>query len=138
MSDKYRRYDAYYYGFNPTEEDSVNKILSAVAIAGKGYHHTDGWTEEKDDYSDYTGGSYAGWIENSAKECAREITKLKKALEVATKAITVSANQLEGIGLAFKTHGANLNIKFMTDNCYENARQAVEAQKQIQEIMESK
>lgn len=125
MSEKYRRYDAYYYGFNPTEEDSVNKILSAVAIAGKGYHHTDGWTEEKDDYSDYTGGSYAGWIENSAKECAREITKLKKALKIANEAIDFYANNVTSV--------FNCNGEDLLEECSRCAR---EAQKQIKEILE--
>ena len=70
------------------------------------------------------------------KDMLQEITKLNKALEIANEAITISANQLEGIGLAFTTHGTNLNVKFMTENSYENARQAREAQKQIKEIME--
>ena len=70
------------------------------------------------------------------KDMLQEITKLKKALEVTNEAITISANQLEGIGLAFTTHGTNLNVKFMIENSYENARQAREAQKQIKEIME--
>ena len=67
-----------------------------------------------------------------------EYEQMLEALEIANEAITISANQLEGIGLAFTTHGTNLNVKFMIENSYENARQAREAQKQIQEIMEEK
>ena len=78
--------------------------------------------------------------EGSFLECgcrySNEITKLKKALEIANEAITISANQLEGIGLAFTTHGTNLNVKFMIKNSYENARQAREAQKQIKEVLD--
>lgn len=66
----------------------------------------------------------------------QEITRIKKALEIAKETINVSANQLEGIALAFTAHGTNLNVKFMIENCYENARQAREAQKQIKEVME--
>lgn len=37
------RMDAYYYGFNETGVRCVDEILSAVASAGKGYHHTEEW-----------------------------------------------------------------------------------------------
>ena len=35
---------AYYYAFDRTGIAVVDAILSAVAVAGKGSHHTDGWT----------------------------------------------------------------------------------------------
>ena len=38
-----RRLDAYYFGFDSTGVPEVDAILSAVAYAGKGYHHTDEW-----------------------------------------------------------------------------------------------
>ena len=41
------RMDAYYFGFNGTGERAVDLILSAVATAGKGSHHTDGWVDEE-------------------------------------------------------------------------------------------
>jgi hypothetical protein len=48
------RMNAYYYGFERTGVGPVDAILSAVAVAGKGSHHTDGWTDES------TFGYYAG------------------------------------------------------------------------------
>ena len=38
------RMDAYYYTFDRTGIAVVDAILSAVAVAGKGSHSTDGWT----------------------------------------------------------------------------------------------
>lgn len=40
-----RRLDAYYYGFDPTGVPEIDAILSAVAHAGKGYHHTEMWSD---------------------------------------------------------------------------------------------
>lgn len=37
------RMDAYYYSFKPTGCAPVDRILSAVATAGKRYHHTENW-----------------------------------------------------------------------------------------------
>lgn len=40
------RMDAYYYGFERTGVGFIDAILSAVAIAGKGAHHTESWGSE--------------------------------------------------------------------------------------------
>lgn len=40
-----RRMDAYYYGFDPTGVVEIDALLSAVASAGKAYHHTSDWAE---------------------------------------------------------------------------------------------
>lgn len=40
------RMDAYYYGFDRTGVGIIDAILSAVAAAGKGYHHTESWQDE--------------------------------------------------------------------------------------------
>ena len=39
------RMDAYYYSFTPTGVALIDSILSAVAVAGKGAHHTETWDE---------------------------------------------------------------------------------------------
>ena len=44
------RMDAYYYSFDRTGVGPVDAILSAVAVAGKGSHHTDGWRDVSDYY----------------------------------------------------------------------------------------
>lgn len=40
------RMDGYYIGFDRTGPGTVDAILSAVAIAGKGSHSTDGWNDD--------------------------------------------------------------------------------------------
>ncbi len=40
------RMNAYYYSFEPTGCYAVDKILSAVATAGKGFHNTEDWSEK--------------------------------------------------------------------------------------------
>lgn len=42
------RMDAYYFGFSPTGVREVDEILSAVACAGKSYHHTERWGDTED------------------------------------------------------------------------------------------
>ena len=68
------RMDAYYYCFTKTEVPEIDRILSAVACAGKAYHHTDQWTDERD--SSYTPEGHAGaspvdWIQNAADDAAK-------------------------------------------------------------------
>jgi hypothetical protein len=76
---KQRFFDAYYFSMNPTGVEEIDKILSALCLAGKGYHHTQDWNEDKDDWEDYSGGSYAQWIQSAANEAAEEIKKLRDA-----------------------------------------------------------
>lgn len=47
------RMNAYYYGFTPTGVALIDSILSAVAVAGKGSHHTDTWSEQDEHYGYY-------------------------------------------------------------------------------------
>lgn len=39
------RMDAYYYGFDHTGVQAIDRILSEVADAGKAYHSTECWTD---------------------------------------------------------------------------------------------
>jgi hypothetical protein len=41
-----RRFNAYYFSFDPTGNEDIDRILAAVALAGKMFHHTEGWTED--------------------------------------------------------------------------------------------
>lgn len=63
------RMSAYYYGFVPTGVKAVDRILSAVACAGKGFHHTEDWNDELDYYG---GKSYVDLIQQAADEAAAE------------------------------------------------------------------
>ena len=72
-----RRMHAYYYSFDSTSCDHVDKILSAVACAGKAFHHTDDWYEHASPQDDHTGGTPIDWIQNAAIEAAHEIKNLQ-------------------------------------------------------------
>jgi hypothetical protein len=62
------RFAAYYYNFEPTGEESVDRVLAAVATAGKWYHHTESWGDE-----DRDGRSAAGLIQAAAGIAAAEL-----------------------------------------------------------------
>lgn len=59
------RMDAYYYGFTPTGVREIDEILSAVASAGKAYHHTEDWNEPNRD-----GVTEVQRIQNAANKAA--------------------------------------------------------------------
>lgn len=68
--------EAYYYEFYPTGVDCIDKILSAVACAGKAFHHTQDWNEHiKVPYEDHSGDTPIDWIQNAANEAATTIIK---------------------------------------------------------------
>lgn len=64
------RMDAYYYGFDPTGVPEIDKILSAVACAGKAFHHTNAWNDEASPYPYHQGSTPRDWIQNAANEAA--------------------------------------------------------------------
>jgi hypothetical protein len=82
------RMDAYYYGFEPTGEECIDRVLSAVACAGKAFHHTQAWANE--DCTDVAmasryepflrGNGAAEWIQNAAIDATAEVTRLRAAL----------------------------------------------------------
>lgn len=59
------RMDAYYYGFDRTGCLPVDRILSAVATAGKMYHHTEDWMDGNED------GTPVDAIQQAANEAAK-------------------------------------------------------------------
>lgn len=65
------RMSAYYYEFRPTGVELIDRILSAVACAGKAYHGTDMWEEDTPRYEDvFRGTSPVAWIQNAADAAA--------------------------------------------------------------------
>jgi len=68
------RMDAYYYSFERTGNDAIDKILSAVACAGKAYHNTESWLDEdgRATYCGHKGKSPVEWIQNAANEASRQ------------------------------------------------------------------
>jgi hypothetical protein len=65
------RMDAYWYGFDKTGVDEIDKILSAVACAGKAFHNTAYWSEEAS-HSHHAGETPIEWIQNAANEAAKK------------------------------------------------------------------
>ena len=82
------RLRAYYYGFAPTGVEEIDRILSAVACAGKAFHHTEGWNDEVYDQVDsdtrvpapyepvLRGWTPAEWIQNAANDAAEAWRKM--------------------------------------------------------------
>jgi hypothetical protein len=71
------RMDAYYFGFDHTGVAMIDRILSAVAHAGKAYHHTEDWTDECSPPEHLRGGTCAAWIQYAAKDAADAIDTLR-------------------------------------------------------------
>ncbi len=84
---KEMRMDAYYYGFKRTGEDCVDLILSAVACAGKAFHHTNQWSEDDAEPNGYNerlrGSTMTDGIQNAAADAAKEIASLRTRLSAA-------------------------------------------------------
>ena len=105
------RMDAYYYGFDRTGCGPVDAVLSAVAIAGKGSHNTDGWTD-RDVYGyydkrpglpanpridDWTGGSAVDLIQLTAKASAEKVKTLSDDLAALLDEVERLRGQIEGL-----------------------------------------
>ena len=103
------RMDAYYYGFDRTDCGPVDAVLSAVAIAGKGSHRTDGWTD-RDVYGYYdqrpglpanpridkwTGGSAVDLIQLTAKASAEKVKTLSDDLAALLDEVERLRRQIE-------------------------------------------
>lgn len=71
------RMDAYYYGFELTGVGIIDRILSAVASAGKAFHHTDDWTD--DTWS--SGPSEQDKIQWVANQPALDLLRARTALQ---------------------------------------------------------
>ncbi len=65
------RMDAYYYGFEPTGVREIDLILSAVACAGKAYHHTESWNERDESHEP----SPVDRIQDAANAAARAMLR---------------------------------------------------------------
>lgn len=66
------RMEAYYYAFEPTGVTLIDRILSAVACAGKAYHHTEAWGDEgaRQYEAVHRGDSCVAWIQYAANDAA--------------------------------------------------------------------
>ena len=114
------RMDAYYYGFDRTGCGPVDAVLSAVAIAGKGSHNTDGWTN-RDVYGyydkrpglpanpridDWTGGSAVELIQLTAKASAEKVKTLSDDLAALVAEVERLRGQIDAVRAATANHPA--------------------------------
>lgn len=114
------RMDAYYYGFTRTGFGPVDAILSAVAVAGKGSHHTESWadTDSAWFYGDRPGLPAADGaedlIQKTADLAARNIAADQARLLAAVQAVERMAQYLDKLADGDR-HYANLFRKAVTD-----------------------
>jgi len=71
MTEDNLRMDAYYYGFDPTNVKEIDLILSAVACAGKLFHHTRDWNDEVSPYGHHEGQTPTEWIQFCRNKSSR-------------------------------------------------------------------
>jgi hypothetical protein len=76
---------AYYYTFDTTGCEPIDRILSAVAIAGKCAHHTESWNEH----------GCVDEIQREAANAAATITRLTKERDEAREARQIGLAALE-------------------------------------------
>src|SRR5690242_4745133 len=69
------RMHAYYYGFTPTGVEEIDRILSAVACAGKSFHNTSEWGEKVSAWPPHEGDCPVDWIQNAANRAANLLTR---------------------------------------------------------------
>lgn len=108
------RLDAYYFGFDSTGNEDIDRVLSAVACAGKAYHHTSDWTEPiaKPYEPTHRGGTCAEWIQNAANDAA---TKLAAAYrEGVIEGLERLESELDDLARRFRRTGATLPAPDLT------------------------
>lgn len=74
------RMDAYYFGFDRTGVGIIDAVLSAVATAGKGYHHTESWSDVDKWVLDGKT-SYVDLIQNAAADAASTARQAANEIE---------------------------------------------------------
>jgi hypothetical protein len=74
------RLNAYYFGFDSTGNEDIDRILSAVACAGKAYHLTKDWTNPTTEPYEpsHRGGTCAEWIQNAAVDAATKLAAIHR------------------------------------------------------------
>jgi hypothetical protein len=121
------RMAAYYYGFDKTDSREIDLILSAVASAGKGYHHTDSWNNDtfEDGVSycgNFKGKNYIEWIQNAANEAAKKI----QSLEAEIKLLKAQAHFIEKEATE-KLEKENAEMRNRCDEFYVNNQKIIKS-----------
>lgn len=93
------RMSAYYFGFQRTGDPKIDRILSAVACAGKAYHHTEQWEEEAGERTGHTGTTPVEWIQNAANDAA-QVQQEPAARDIEWQAINRVQQHTAGVIIA--------------------------------------
>jgi hypothetical protein len=102
------RLNAYYYSFQSTGTEFVDRVLSAVACAGKAFHHTEDWTDEVFDFKGQDnvervpmpyepflrGWTPIEWIQGAADDAAKELDRLREENARLRGALTTAINAI--------------------------------------------
>ncbi|WP_199182503.1 hypothetical protein [Cryobacterium sp. Y11] len=120
------RFDGYYFGFDPTGIGIVDAILSAVAVAGKGSHHTESWSEENDYYADgrpglVGGTSGADTIQKNAERSAEVVRALLAEIASLKAAAESPTTPLDGHGTA-RLYDVRAYLEKTLDNIEDSAQ----------------
>lgn len=84
MTAEVLRFDSYYFGLAPTGVVEIDRILAAIALAGRASHHTDGWSENY-----FDGPSPAERICDAAEAAAKAFKSRDAARDLAIRAAVV-------------------------------------------------
>lgn len=89
------RMNAYYYSFTPTGVEAIDRILSAVACAGKAYHHTEGWSESANPPEYLRGEDPIEWIQNAANDAAAALKTPESAPAMKRQQRTICSGAMD-------------------------------------------
>lgn len=107
------RMEAYYFRFEPTECYPVDKILSSVACAGKGFHNTSNWNDEIGKSKEFPDGySYVDLIQQSAFEASILVKEMEQDFFFILESICRDRNDEQYGGLAEEAY--KLKDKYFT------------------------
>lgn len=97
------RFNAYYYSFEPTRVGPVDAVLSAVAWAGKGSHHTESWDADgafgyyKNLPGLVDGRSAIDLIQKNADQAADLVLALLEDVRVRDERIAAALKELDAV-----------------------------------------
>jgi len=93
------RMSAYYYAFDPTGVPEIDRILSAVACAGKAYHNTSEWLEGEFTPDGHAGNTPVEWIQLAAQDAANAMLKAREAKHEPDEIFPGTAEALNQLGI---------------------------------------
>jgi hypothetical protein len=86
-----RLLSAYYYAFEPTGDDLIDDMLEAVAMAGKGAHHTEAWGEHGYDEAIQLAANKAAKERRAADLSSEEVEALRTAYSIVDRILRSEA-----------------------------------------------